>query len=144
MLSIRRTDSDDSSDSSDTDFRSNSAGWPRALRVNWQSVRSMMTTAYHLLNAEWTDLDLRSRYQRLRIKLKLRLGIIAWKDLCISEKKAAVDHQFYHGHELQIQAVCPARTRLVCQPCIFEHVGDYEACGRGFPGQLWATSTQLC
>ena len=113
------------------------AGWPRNPKFNWQNVKGMLSSAHHLLNAEWTDLALRQRYQRLRINLELNLRNTLWTHLIMDDKKAGVDPQSYHGHGVQFQAVCTARSKEVYTYQQFGVTDQREMRGMGFPCQLW-------
>ena len=65
---------------------------------------------------------------------------LAWKDLSLADKKAAVDPHNYQGHGIHIQSACHTHTRLVYRQCLFGVVSEKEACGLGLPCQLWTTT----
>ena len=76
-------------------------------------------------------------YQRLHINFELTLRNTSWTDLNMEDKKAAVDPQSYHGHGVQFQAVCTARSREVYTYQQFGVTYQREVCGMGCPGQMW-------
>ena len=52
--------------------------------------------------------------------------------MSMEDKKAALDPQSYHGHGVQFQAVCTARSRAVYTYQQFGATGQREMCGIGF------------